>query len=92
MCCLRVVNNSRIYMRIGKLTATVLRKSPRQLLDLLIKEVRFYNDKIEIYFNYTDKKSPDDDNRWDFCFYKCKKVGKFYTVEKKDELEIMLYV
>ncbi len=74
--------------------------SKTQMVDLLVKEIRLYNDKIEIQFNYTDKKSPDDDNRWDFCFYKCKKVGKYYTVEKnhfgtieKDiELEISLYI
>ncbi len=82
-----------------KYIVSALRKSPRQLLDLLIKEIRLYNDKIEIDFHFVDKKSPDDDNRWGFCFYKCKKIGK-YVVEKSQmgtittpiELEIMLLV
>lgn len=52
---------------------TALRKSPKQLIDLLVKEIRLYNDKIEIDFHYTNKKSPDDENHWDFCFYQCEK-------------------
>ncbi len=85
---------------IVKHVVTTLRKSPRQLLDLLIKEIRMYDDKIEIDLHFVDKKSPDDDNRWGFCFYKCKKSGKYYTmekdylgnIEKTFELEILLYV
>lgn len=80
-----------------KHVVTTLRKSPRQLLDLLIKEVRLYNDKIEIDFHFVDKKSPDDNNRWGFCFYKCKKsytveTHVFGTTAKNVELEIMLYI
>lgn len=77
-----------------------LRKSPRQLLDLLIKEVRLYNDKIEIYFNYTNKKSPDDDDRRGFCFYECTKFAKscaakknyFGTIAKTVEFEVKFFV
>ena len=34
----------------------------------LIKKVVLYNDKIEIYYNYTSTKNPDDTHR-DFVFY-----------------------
>ena len=45
------------------------------MLDLLIKRIVVYDDKIEITYNYTEKrKSPDDENR-DFLL--CEK--SFYT-------------
>ena len=47
---------------IVKHISTALRKSPKQLIDLLVKEIRLYNDKIEIDFHYTNKKSPDDED------------------------------
>ena len=31
------------------------------MIQLLIKQVVLYNDKIEIHFNYTDGKRPDDE-------------------------------
>lgn len=58
---------------IVKYINTALRKNPKQLIDLLVKEIRLYNDKIEIYLHFTDKKSPDDENHRDFCFYQCEK-------------------
>lgn len=80
-----------------KHVVTTLRKLPRQLLDLLIKEIRLYNDKIEIDFHFVDKKSPDDKNRWGFCFYTCRKsytvdTHMFGTTAKEIEVEIQLYV
>ena len=48
--------------------SNALRKNPKQLIDLLVKKIRLYNDKIEIDLHFTDKKSPDDNNHWDFCF------------------------
>lgn len=58
---------------IVKHISNALRKNPKQLIDLLVKEIRLYNDKIEIDLHFTDKKSPDDENHWDFCFYQCEK-------------------
>lgn len=58
---------------IVKHISTALRKNPKQLIDLLVKEIRLYNDKIEIVLHFTDNKSPDDENHWDFCFYQCEK-------------------
>lgn len=82
---------------IVKYIVTTLRKSPRQLIDLLIKEIRLYDDKIEIYFHFVDKKSPDDKNRWGFCFYEDKKsftleTHVFGASAKTIEVEIKLFV
>ncbi len=56
-----------------------------------------YDNKIEIDFHFVDKKSPDDKNRWGFCFYECKKsfiveTHIFGTTAKNVELEIMLFI
>lgn len=48
---------------------TALRKDPKLLIDHLIKEVVLYNDKVEIYYNYTDKTRPDGENHQVFSFY-----------------------
>ena len=39
------------------------------MIKTLIKEIILYDDKIEIYYNYTKNKSPDDDDHRGFCFY-----------------------
>lgn len=38
-----------------------LKKRPKLLIDLLIKEVIIYNDKTEIFYNYTDKSNNPED-------------------------------
>lgn len=50
-----------------------LRKDAKLMVDRLIKEVILYNDKIEIYYNYTDTKRPDGDSHRVFSFYTCTK-------------------
>ena len=37
-----------------------LRQEPRFLLHILVKNIIVYDDKIEIYFNFTERKNPDD--------------------------------
>lgn len=49
---------------------TAIRKEPRQMIDLLVRQVVLYKDKIEIHYNYTNRKSSDDDRR-DFLFHVC---------------------
>ena len=44
-------------------------KDPALMIKTLIKEIILYDDKIEIYYNYTKNKSPDDDDHRGFCFY-----------------------
>lgn len=51
-----------------------LKKDTRVMIHMLVRQVVLYNDKIEIYYNYTDRKSPDgEENRQGFLFYSCKK-------------------
>ena len=81
---------------IMKFMLTELRKEPRPMVDALIKKVVLYNDKIEIYYNYTSTKNPDDTYR-DFVFYTCHKEYEVDT-HKYDRapiiltFEILLYV
>ena len=48
---------------------TAFKKEPRLMIDLLINKIVLYDDKIEIYYKYTDR-SPDDDEQRDFSLYK----------------------
>ncbi len=77
--------------------SNALRKNPKQLIDLLVKKIRLYNDKIEIDLHFTDKKSPDDNNHWDFCFYQCEKsyivdTHVFKSKPKEHHVKIKLKV
>ena len=47
---------------------TALKQEPRQMIDLLIKRIILYDDKIKITYNYTGDKNPDDERR-DFVFF-----------------------
>lgn len=58
---------------IVKYLKTAIKKEPRQMIQLLIKNVVLYNDKIEIHFNYTEPKRPDDEKHQAFSFYLFKK-------------------
>lgn len=42
-----------------------LRQEPRFLLHILVKSIIVYDDKIEIYFNFTELKNPDDSDDTD---------------------------
>ena len=42
-----------------------LRQEPRFLLHILVKSIIVYDDKIEIYFNFTERKNPDDSDDTD---------------------------
>ena len=51
-----------------------IKKKSQQLIDCLVNKVILYNDKIEIYYNYTDNKKPDgNEDRRTFIFYECEK-------------------
>ena len=56
-----------------------LQKKPRELIDLLVKEVIVFNDKIQIIYNYT--KNPDDLDHQDFIFYSTNSI--FKLIRKK---------
>ncbi len=55
---------------------TAVKKQARQMIKILVKEVRLFNDKVEIHYNYTEKTtSPDNDEDYqDFSFYKFEKT------------------
>lgn len=72
-------------------------KDPRQMVNMLIKEIILYNDKIEIYMNYTNKKTPDDENHKAFLFYQTTKSitidsHKFHVEPKLFEYDIRLNI
>ena len=60
------------------------------MVDALIKKVVLYNDKIEIYYNYTNMKDPDGtDSHRDFVFYICNKSFEIDT-HKYERAPILL--
>ena len=54
--------------KIVKFIRTTLSKSPQAMINILINKIILFDDRIEIYYNYTDTKNPDDDSRRDFLF------------------------
>ena len=48
---------------------SAIKKRPLQMIQLIIKQVVLYNDKIEIHLNYTNDKRPDDELHQAFSFY-----------------------
>lgn len=56
-----------------------LKKEPRQMIRLLIKQIILYDDKIEIYYNFTDKKRPEDIDHQVFSFYSTHYEESFST-------------
>lgn len=40
-----------------------IKKEPKLLIQMLIQKIIVFDDKIEIFYNYTDKKNPGDDHR-----------------------------
>ena len=55
---------------IKKFIRKALKKAPRLMIKLLVKEVILYDDKVEIYYNCIDKKGPDDLEHQVFCVYR----------------------
>lgn len=55
---------------IKKFIRKALKKEPRLMIKLLVKEVIPYDDKVEIYYNCIDKKGPDDLDHQVFCIYR----------------------
>ncbi len=56
--------------KIVKFITSSLRKSPQIMINLLINKIILYDDRIEIHYNYTNIKNPDDNkDRRDFLFY-----------------------
>ena len=72
-----------------------IKKDPLSMITLLVKKILLYNDRIEIYYNYTDTKRPDDDHQA-FSFYSTTKevvinTCKFGTTAQTIIYEIVAY-
>ena len=59
-----------------KFLRDAIRKSPKRLIRTLVKKVVLYDDRIQIYYNYADRKtqkqtegSDGDEADQAFCFY-----------------------
>ena len=59
-----------------KFLRDAIRKSPKQLIRTLVRKVVLYDDRIQIYYNYADRKtqkktegSDGDEADQTFCFY-----------------------
>ena len=52
-----------------KFLSKCIKKEPLQMIKLLVKEIILFDDKVEIYYNYIDKKSPDEFEHQAFLFY-----------------------
>ena len=46
-----------------------IKKEPKQMIKLLVHHIVLYDDKIEIYYNFTDTKKPDDFEHQAFLIY-----------------------
>lgn len=44
---------------------------PKPLILTLIQKIVVYDDRLEIFFNYTKEKNPDDTSRQDYLLPKC---------------------
>lgn len=53
---------------IKKFILSAIKKEPTQLVNILIKRIVLYDDKIEIEYNFTDRQSPDDNTHQGFVF------------------------
>ena len=54
---------------IRKFIAKVLKKEPLPMIRSLVKEIKLFEDRIEVYYNYIDKKGPDDLEHQVFSLY-----------------------
>lgn len=74
-----------------------IKKTPRLMIELIIKDVVLYKDRIEIHFNYTDLIRPDAEPRQALLFYKFTKevVIDYHRMNCqpiKKNIEIKLYI
>ena len=46
-----------------------IRKEPAQMIRLLVKKIILFDDKIEIYYNMSERNRPDEDTHQAFSFY-----------------------
>lgn len=72
---------------------TAIKKEPKQMIKMLVKEIVLFDDKIEIYFNFIDKKRPDDFNHQALLFYSdFLDYSKFYKVKEDNALSYVMNI
>ena len=85
--------NARIKLskqEITKFIAKAMRKEAALMIRMLIKEVVIYNDKIEIYYRYTDSKRPDEEDAHQvFCFYETTEM-RTHVQNRYDVLNLVM--
>lgn len=62
---------------------TALKKKPKQMIDMLVKEIKLYNDKIEIYFKY-NRSSKDIENENIQIYDKTEQITVYNQPQPKD--------
>lgn len=60
-----------------------IQKEPKMMIKTLVNKIVLYEDKVEIYFNYTNRKSPDDNSQGFLFTSKSSKLLKPITNTKK---------
>ena len=80
-----------------KFIAGALHKNPQQMIHLLIRKIILYSDRVEIYYNYTSNKDPDDDCSQGLSFFSCTKsftidYHKFDTNPTALSFQVVLFI
>ncbi len=71
-----------------------LKLEPKLLIDYLIKEIRLYDDKIEITFNSPIKTSPDNNQGFFIAEYssKMRQIIQNKTIPNYIDIKVKIYV
>lgn len=69
-----------------KYMKTAITKSPKQMIDLLVKEIKLYNDKVEIFFKYNKK--VEDTNLGQDVVYSERQDAKLSKTNQKIHMDI----
>ena len=86
-----VIQNSKDKMKLThddviKYMKTALTKSPKQMIDLLVREVKLYNDKIEIFFKYN--KRTEEENSTQTLLHSHQETITTKTLQQTTKLNI----
>ena len=84
--------NARIKLtkqEITKFIGDALQKEAGTVIKMLVKQIVLYDDKIEIYYKYTDRRRLDEeDSHQVFCFYE-NIIEKEYSQKHFNQIEIV---
>lgn len=69
-----------------KYMKTALTKTPKQMIDLLVKEIKLYNDKVEIFFKYNKK--PEEESSTQTLLHSHQETITTKTLQQTTKLNI----